>query len=116
MSRGTGSADLDLIANASTTQAPGGGNLARILDSISHTIRQRVHIKGQISAMTAQARASGWVITLLPVIVATILYFITPTYFRAMFQDRLGLELLLAAGGSVAVGNFFVRRIVNFRV
>jgi tight adherence protein B len=66
--------------------------------------------------MTAQARASGWVITLLPVIVATILYFITPTYFRAMFEDRVGIELLLVAIMSVAVGNFFIRRIVNFRV
>ncbi len=116
MVRRTGSEDLDLIVTAITIQASVGGNLARILDSISHTIRQRVHIKGQISAMTAQARASGWVITLLPVIVATILYFITPTYFRAMFQDRLGIELLIVAVLSVAVGNFFIRRIVNFRV
>ena len=73
-------------------------------------------MKGQISAMTAQSRASGWVITLLPVIVAVILYFITPTYFRAMFQDRLGIGLLLLAGLSIMAGNFFIRRIVNFRV
>jgi tight adherence protein B len=116
MVRRTGSEDLDLIVTAITIQSSVGGNLAHILDSISHTIRQRVHIKGQISAMTAQARASGWVITLLPVIVATILYFITPTYFRAMFEDRLGIELLLVAIVSVAVGNLFIRRIVNFRV
>lgn len=116
MVRRTGSEDLDLIVTAITIQASVGGNLARILDSISHTIRQRVQIKGQISAMTAQARASGWVITLLPVIVATILYFITPTYFRGMFQDRVGIELLFVAGVSVLVGNIFIRRIVNFRV
>jgi len=66
--------------------------------------------------MTAQARASGWVVTLLPVIVATILYFITPTYFRAMFQDRIGIYLLILAGISILVGNYFIRRIVNFRV
>jgi tight adherence protein B len=116
MVRRTGSEDLDLIVTAITIQASVGGNLARILDSISHTIRQRVQIKGQIAAMTAQARASGWVVTLLPVIVATILYFITPTYFRPMFQDRVGIGLLFAAAVSVAVGNIFIRRIVNFRV
>jgi len=66
--------------------------------------------------MTAQARMSGWVITLLPVIVATILYFITPTYFRAMFSDRIGILLLVLASVSIFVGNFFIRRIVNFRV
>jgi tight adherence protein B len=116
MVRRTGSEDVDLIVTAITIQAAVGGNLARILDSISHTIRQRVQIKGQISAMTAQARASGWVVTLLPVIVAAVLYFITPTYFRPMFQDRTGIALLFMAGVSVAVGNMFIRRIVNFRV
>jgi tight adherence protein B len=75
-----------------------------------------VQIKGQISAMTAQARASGWVITLLPVAVAAILYFITPTYFRVMFNDRIGIGLLFLAGLSVVIGNLFIRRIVNFRV
>ena len=116
MVRRTGSEDLDLIVTAIGIQASVGGNLARILENISHTIRQRVQVKGQISAMTAQARASGWVITLLPVIVAVILYFITTTYFRAMFQDRLGIGLLLLAGLSIMAGNFFIRRIVNFRV
>jgi tight adherence protein B len=116
MVRRTGSEDLDLIVTAITIQASVGGNLARILDSISHTIRQRVQIKGQISAMTAQARASGWVITLLPVAVAAILYFITPTYFRVMFNDRIGIGLLFLAGISVVVGNLFIRRIVSFRV
>jgi tight adherence protein B len=116
MVRRTGSEDLDLIVTAIGIQASVGGNLARILDSISHTIRQRVQVKGQISAMTAQARMSGWVITLLPVIVATILYFITPTYFRAMFSDRIGIGLLFVAGLSIVVGNFFIRRMVNFRV
>jgi tight adherence protein B len=116
MVRRTGSEDLDLIVTAIAIQASVGGNLARVLDSISHTIRQRVAIKGQISAMTAQARASGWVVTLLPVIVAAILYFITPSYFRPMFSDRTGIALLFAAAVSVAVGNMFIRRIVNFRV
>jgi tight adherence protein B len=116
MVRRTGSEDLDLIVTAIGIQASVGGNLARILESISHTIRQRIQVKSQISAMTAQARASGWVITLLPVIVATILYFITPTYFRAMFTDGVGISLLVLAAISIFVGNFFIRRIVNFRI
>src|SRR5437016_9326043 len=116
MVRRTGSEDLDLIVTAIGIQASVGGNLARILENISHTIRQRVQVKGQISAMTAQARASGWVITLLPVIVAVILYFITPTYFRVMFNDRIGIALLFLAGISVVIGNLFIRRIVNFQV
>jgi tight adherence protein B len=97
-------------------QSSVGGNLARILEGISHTIRQRVQIKAQIGAMTAQMRASGWIITLLPFIVAAILKVITPTYFRVMLTDPGGRVLLVAAGVSIALGNFFVRRITNFKV
>lgn len=116
MVRRVGSEDLDLIVTAISIQSSVGGNLARILEGISHTIRQRVQTKAQIGAMTAQMRASGWIITLLPFIVAAILNVITPTYFRVMFTDPGGRVLLVAAGISIAMGNFFVRRITNLRV
>jgi tight adherence protein B len=116
MVRRVGSEDLDLIVTAIAIQSSVGGNLARILEGISHTIRQRVQMKAQIGAMTAQMRASGWIITLLPFIVAAILNVITPSYFRVMFTDPGGRVLLVAAGLSIAMGNFFVRRITNFRV
>jgi tight adherence protein B len=116
MVRRVGSEDLDLIVTAIAIQSTVGGNLARILEGISHTIRQRVQVKAQIGAMTAQMRASGWIITLLPFIVAGILNVITPSYFRVMLTDPAGRVLLVAAGLSIAMGNFFVRRITNFRV
>ena len=116
MVRRVGSEDLDLIVTAIGIHSTVGGNLARILDGISHTIRQRVQMKAQISALTAQMRASGWVITLLPFIVAAILNVITPSYFGIMFTDPLGRVLLVLAGISIFIGNQFVRRITNFRV
>ena len=116
MVRRVGSEDLDLVVTAIAIQSTVGGNLARLLDSISHTIRQRVQMKSQISAMTAQMRASGWIITLLPFIVAAILNVITPNYFGLMFTDPLGRVLLGLALISIFIGNMFVRRIANFRV
>ena len=116
MVRRVGSEDLDLIVTAISIQASTGGNLSRILDGISHTIRQRIQIKTQISAMTAQMRASGWIITLLPFIVAGVLDIITPTYFRIMFTEESGRALLVIAMFSIFMGNVFVRRITNFRV
>ena len=114
MVRRVGSEDLDLIVTAITIHSSVGGNLASILETISHTIRQRIHVKSQISALTAQARASGWVITLLPFIVAGILYVITPAYFRVMVTDPGGRALLVLALISIFIGNAFVRRIVVY--
>jgi tight adherence protein B len=58
--------DLDLVITAINVQREVGGNLAEILDTISFTIRERVRIKGEISALTAQGRATAWVIAALP--------------------------------------------------
>lgn len=116
MVRRVGSEDLDLIVTAISIQSTVGGNLARILENISHTIRQRVQVKSQIGAMTAQMRASGWIITLLPFIVAAVLNIITPAYFQVMLTEPAGRVLLLLAGISIFMGNLFVRRITNFRV
>ncbi len=116
MVRRVGSEDLDLIVTAISIQSTVGGNLARILDGISHTIRQRVQMKAQISALTAQMRASGWIITLLPFAVAGILDVITPSYFRIMFDVPLGRVMLVLVLISIFIGNLFIRRITSFRV
>jgi tight adherence protein B len=108
--------DLDLIVTAILIHRSVGGNLASVLDNISHTVRQRVMVKGQISALTAQARASGWIISLLPVFVAAILYVIAPTYFRSLTTDRLGVVLLFLAAVMIVVGNILIRRITTIRV
>jgi len=108
--------DLDLIVTAILIHKSVGGNLARVLDGISDTIRQRVMVKSQISALTAQARASGWIISLLPVGVAGILYVIAPTYFRSLTTEPLGVAMLILAAVSIAVGNVFIRRITRIRV
>src|SRR5207249_660762 len=44
--------DLDLMVTAMMVQHEVGGNLSRILDTISHTIRERVKIKGEIRSIT----------------------------------------------------------------
>lgn len=80
MLRRVPSEDLDLIITAVNIQREVGGNLAEILDIISHTIRERVRIKGEIRTLTAQGRLSGWIISLLPVGLAFILYTINPEY------------------------------------
>ena len=108
--------DLDLIVTAILIHRSVGGNLARVLDNISHTVRQRVMVKGQISALTAQARASGWIISLLPVAVAAILYFIAPTYFRSLTTDPWGVALLVLAAAMIVIGNLIIRRITSIRV
>jgi tight adherence protein B len=108
--------DVDLVITAVIISSQVGGNLAKIIDSIGGTIRDRVRVKRQISALTAQARASGIIITVLPFALATLLYFIAPDYFRPMFTNIIGLVMIGLCLISIGIGYLLIRRIANVEV
>jgi len=110
------SPDFDLVATAYSIHRTVGGNLAEILDNISYTIRERVRIKGEIATLTAQARASGTLITFLPIVLAVFMYFVTPTYFRPMFENFIGWVLIAIGVFMIFVGNLIIRRVVAIEV
>ncbi|HEY0605878.1 MAG TPA: type II secretion system F family protein [Herpetosiphonaceae bacterium] len=112
--------DLDLMITAINIQHEVGGNLAQILESIAHTIRERVRIKGEIQTLTAQGRISGYVITGLPVGLAIFLSVINPGYMAPMF--RLGLPpeawccLPVTSGIMIIMGYFAIMKIVDIDI
>jgi tight adherence protein B len=110
------SEDFDLMVTAVQIQRVVGGNLAEILDTIAFTIRERVRIQGEIRTLTAQARASGWIITILPVALAGFLALISPTYFDPMITDPLGHIMLGVAIFSIAIGAVAIQKIVKIEV
>jgi tight adherence protein B len=110
------SPDFDLVATAYSIHRTVGGNLAEILDNIAYTIRERVRIKGEIATLTAQARASGTLITFLPIVLAVFMYFVTPTYFRPMFENFIGWILIAIGAFMIFIGNLIIRRVVAIEV
>lgn len=110
------SEDFDLMVTAVQIQRVVGGNLAEILDTIAFTIRERVRIQGEIRTLTAQARASGIIITLLPIFLGLALTVISPGYFGPMFTDTLGHILFVIAGISIAIGAAIIQKIVKIEV
>jgi tight adherence protein B len=116
MVRRNDSEDLRLLLIAVQIQSQVGGNLAHILDSIEYTVRERIRIKGEIKAITAQARASGWVLIALPFGMTAILMMIAPSYFNPMLAKPAGNVLLGLAGFMILCGYGVIRRIVNVKV
>jgi tight adherence protein B len=117
------SEDLELMVTAINIQSQVGGNLATVLDSIAYTIRERIRIQGEIQTLTAMQRYSGYVITLLPVGLAGILFLISPGYMSSMVEkppELLGLPMGIVLFGvgliSMGLGYLFIRRIVDIKV
>ena len=94
--------DLDFVVTAINVQREVGGNLSEILETISFTIRERVKIKGDIRVITSQVRMSGTVISLLPIFLAVVLWFLNPKYLMS-FLDAGPLCAVIAAVVIVAL-------------
>jgi tight adherence protein B len=106
--------DLDLVITAMKVQREVGGNLAEILDTISHTIRERVKLKGEIRVLTSQMRYSGTFLAFLPVIVVLLLLAVNKEYITILVDKEanaafpcgyvsIGLIVLLITSGYFAM-------------
>src|SRR5207248_3173075 len=85
-------------------------------DTIVFTIRERIRIQGEIRTLTAQARASGYIITGLPFALALILTFISPSYITPLFHEWLGYVLIGMGLVSIAIGYGIISKITNIQV
>src|ERR1035437_655675 len=111
MNKRINSEDFDLMVTAVQIHRIVGGNLAEILDTIAFTIRERIRIHGEIRTLTAQARASGYIITGLPFALALILYVVSPSYIVPLFTNFLGWIMLTVAAVMMLIGYYIIRRI-----
>lgn len=109
--------DLDLMVTAMMVQHEVGGNLSKILDTIAHTIRERVKLKGQIRAITGQQRATGYMLGALPLFLGGIMLLIAPKYISSLWTPP-GPWTLVPFGGLVStfIGFAVIQKITDIEI
>lgn len=110
------SEDLELVVTAVMIQRQVGGNLSEVLDNITATIRDRVRIKNELKTVTAQGRMSGWVISLLPVILYALIYMINPKQMSLLFTKPLGILMIIVAVVMELIGIMAIRKIIQIEI
>lgn len=108
--------DLRFFVTAVTLQRQTGGDLAEILDKISHLIRERFQIKGQIQALTGEGRISGVVLLGLPPVLFLVMLRLNYDYVMQLFEDDLGQKMLIGAIVMQLIGAFAIKKIIDIKV
>ena len=116
MNRRVGSADFDLVVTAVLIQREIGGNLAQILDTISETIQERIRMKREIKALTAQGRFSAWVLLMLPFVMALFCWVFNGDQMRVFVDEEAGRIAIAVAIFLELLGFIIIQRIVNIEV
>jgi len=108
--------DFRIFVAAALIQKESGGNLAEVLEKVAQTTRERFRLKKQVSVHTAQGRMTGWILSLLPVVLGLGMYFMNPEGMSVLWKDPLGLDLLYTAVCMDVIGGLLIRKIVAIRV
>jgi tight adherence protein B len=111
-----GSADFELVVTAVLIQREVGGNLAQVLDNISYTIMERIRMKREILALTAQGRFSAFVLLMLPFAAGVAMFFMNHDNFMMLFEEPLGQMALAVSAVMEVIGYLVIRRIVDIDV
>jgi tight adherence protein B len=108
--------DLKFFVLSVIIQRQSGGNLAEILEKISGLIRERFKLFGKVKALTGEARISAVILTFLPFVIGSIIFFLNPAYIGILFTEEVGQIMLAGAVVMMIIGIFVMRRMVGIKV
>jgi Flp pilus assembly protein TadB len=108
--------DLKFFVIAANIQRETGGNLAEIMENISRVIRERFKLLGKIRILSAEARLSAVIMSILPFAVMIALSFFNPDYLHTLFSDPVGKIVAVVAGTMMVIGIFIINRMAKIKV
>ena len=109
------SQDFEWVARAIAINRELGGDLTEVLRNVGNTIRERRRVARMVRALSAEGRASGWVLLALPVVMFLFLWWRTPENVELLSGTGLGRIMLGVAGVGMVVGYLWIRKLVDLK-
>lgn len=107
--------DFSWISQAVAINREVGGNLADVLEGVSHTIRERAQLRRQVASLSAEGRLSAIILIGLPFVIVALLLFANPGYLNLLFTRPLGWVMLVIAVILLVVGSLWLRKTVQIK-
>jgi tight adherence protein B len=108
-----GSSDARLVTTLLSVHGRTGGDLPSLLDEVTDIVGRRTETRRQARALTAQGRASGAVLAVLPVAFVGLLSGTSGSGLGAFYRTATGSMLLLSGLVLQGVGFLWLRRIAR---
>ncbi|GHF11312.1 pilus assembly protein [Kordiimonas sediminis] len=109
-------ADFKFFVISLVVQRETGGNLGETLGNLSNILRARQAMKLKIAALSSEAKASAWIVGLLPFIMAVVLLMLNYDYAIILYTDPRAQMVGIGALLWMAIGVFIMARMIDFDV
>ncbi len=107
--------DLDWIARAVDINRELGGDLTETLERVSETIRDRRRVARQVQALSAEGRASGWLMMAMPPLMFLFQLWRAPENAMTLIEEPVGRMLLGIAVFGIVIGFIWIQRLLKLK-
>jgi tight adherence protein B len=108
--------DLKYLVVAVKIQRESGGDLAVILGSIAHLIRERFKLQDRVLTLSAEGRLSAKILIAVPIFLGLYFFMSQPGYMEILISDPIGHKLIIFSVVTMTVGVIVMRKIVAIKV
>jgi tight adherence protein B len=110
------SADFEWVVMAIRIQREVGGNLAELLLKVAGTMRERDYLRRQVKTLSAEGKMSAYILGALPPGMFAYMLMANRDYVSPLYTTPLGWFMLVSAAMLMAVGAFWMSRLVKVDV
>ena len=104
------------LVTAILLQKETGGNLTENLENIGKVIRARYRFQRKVRTLSAEGRASAWVLALVPLGLFGVVSVTTPSYLPILLEEPVGQKMIGWAAVLALLGIVWMRRIIRIDV
>jgi len=105
--------EIHIFVTAMLIQQQTGGGLAAMMENLATIVRERITLRGKVKTLTAEGRMQALVLMVLPPFMLGVMLVVNRSYAMTLFDHP---NLILLGLGAMALGAFWIRKIVNFEV
>lgn len=106
--------EMRMFARSIRVQSQTGGDLAKVLETLGNTIRDRRRVFRKMKALTAQGRFGAIIIGGLPLLVGSFVIFTQPQMGDALMHTKPGIISLGIVAALEAAAIFSLNKILQF--
>lgn len=106
--------DVDFFCSVLSLNRDTGGPLSQILANLSGTLRAREGAARRLQVLTAEARSSARIVSLLPLALIGLQWILNPQQIDFMLYDPAGRQVFGYCAVSIVVGLVLIRRMSRF--
>ncbi|MDA3789361.1 MAG: type II secretion system F family protein [Desulfobacula sp.] len=93
-----------------------GGNLAELIESLAHIVRERFKFEGKVRILSAEGRLSGVILAFIPFAIGGWLQISNPDFMKPLFEDEIGRIMLGIGGIMMVLGMITIKKMVEIEV